>query len=156
MSSSNIDQKIRRQAMLWILANLLPSAISLLFNSLLPMNSPIVGSLLTSFSAMALFCPLIIWLINRKSHPLISECTKESLNFTFSNYLYVTIVASIWIASCFGSFLTPSGFFTGVFAFSSHTLLLLGLFYICAIVFGSIQAARGNVYKYPLTIRFFR
>ena len=154
--SGNIDQKIRLQAMSWILANLLPSAISLLFNSLLPINSPIIGLLFASFSTIALFCPLVIWLINRKSHPLISECTRESLNFTFSNYLYVTIVASIWIGSCFGNVLAPSGFSTGVFAFSSFVLCILGLFYICAIVFGGIQAARGNVYKYPLTIRFFK
>lgn len=33
---------------------------------------------------------------------------------------------------------------------------LLLIFHTWAIVFGSIQAAKGNVYKYPLSIRFIR
>ena len=37
-----------------------------------------------------------------------------------------------------------------------YLIPLLLIFHASAIVFGSIQAARGNVYKYPLTIRFFK
>ena len=37
-----------------------------------------------------------------------------------------------------------------------YLIPLLLIFHAGAIVFGSIQAARGNVYKYPLTIRFFK
>ena len=35
-------------------------------------------------------------------------------------------------------------------------ILFLLIFHIGAIVFGSIQAARGNIYKYPLSIYFFK
>ena len=154
--SSEIEQKIRIQAMLLILANFLPAEISLLFASLQPIDSPIIKLLFVIFFAVAPFYPLVIWLINRKSHPLISECTREFLNFTLSNYLYATIMTSILIGGCFGAFQAPSSWlFTGMLAFSSFVLGLLGLFYVFAIMFGSIQAARGNIYRYPLTIHFF-
>ena len=50
-------------------------------------------------------------------------------------------------------------FMSAIEVFYEHGLYLIPLlllFHASAIVFGSIQAARGNVYKYPLTIRFFK
>ena len=147
MSKSPIDLKVRLWAMLLILTNLvLPSII---INILLD-----VSLLITLSLVVVIFCSLVIWLINRTRHPLISECTRESLNFTFSTYLCLIIMTSIWIISYFGTVLSPSEFLTGVFAFSSSAIEILCLIYICLIVFASIQAARGNIYRYPLTIRF--
>ena len=37
-----------------------------------------------------------------------------------------------------------------------YLIPLLLIFHASAVIFGSIQAARGNVYKYPLAISFFK
>ena len=153
--SSEIDRKVRIRAMLWIMSNLMLPFILIILTSTLP-KSLNVTSIAFLFVGLPLVYPLVIWLINRRRHDFINQCTREHLNFTLSTSLYLTILTSIWIGSCFETFRSPASPLQIVLAVTSFAIPIVCLIYICLTIFASIQAARGNIYKYPLTIRFLR
>jgi uncharacterized protein len=155
------NREIRFTAMLCNLANLI-----------VPVSLGLDGtfSLLMAFFISPILA-ILIWVTNRKKHPFIDKSAKQALNFTLSIDLYLAIAAfcmmrsTLWWTEIYYS-LSPEDFMANSSA--NHNSLLttvssLSLFiqiliviHVCSIVFGSIQAARGNIYKYPLSIRFFR
>ena len=152
------DPAIRVQATLCILANLiLPFMIAI---SIWMVPTLYGVSTLIPCLALGWVYPIMIWLLNRQKHSFIDECTREALNFTLTIYICLVVLGNISIAGCLIIFSGTNSFFTVVIFFSSLIGMLitsiLFLFYCFAIVLVSIQAARGNIYKYPLTIRFFR
>ena len=153
--SSEIDQKIRIRAMLWILSNLMLPFILVILTSIVPKSIDMVSAMFI-LVGLPLVYPLVIWLINRRRHDFINQCTRETLNFTLSTSLYLTVLISIWIGSCFKTLNSATSPFQTVLAVTSYAIPIVYLMYICLTIFASIQAARGNIYKYPLTIRFFR
>ena len=83
--------------------------------------------------------PLIIWLIKRDEIPFVEDHGKESVNFQIS----VTIYAILSFFMCFvvvGLFLLPAVFVTS----------------IVLVIIASVKANRGEVYRYPFTIRFIK
>ena len=154
MNNSPLDRNIRIHAMLCIAANLiLPFIISIPI-----MIAPTLFGIATIIPCVALgwIYPLIIWKTNRRKHPFVEECTREALNFMLSTYLYLVIFSSIWVGSCFDAFKTPPGYFANMLILISLIIPLICILYIRGIVFGVIEASDGNIYKYPLSIRFFR
>jgi uncharacterized Tic20 family protein len=81
--------------------------------------------------------PLIIWLIKRDNNPVLDAHGKEALNFQISWMIYA-IVSGILILVLIGIVLLP-------------VVLLINL--ILTIV-GAVKASKGELYHYPLTIRF--
>ena len=93
------------------------------------------------FLGVGFILPLIVYLVNRATNPLVAAHAKEVLNFHLSLLLYsIALVPLVFLLFCL------------VFPLYG-ALALLGI--ICAIV-GAIQAAEGGFYFYPLTIRLFR
>jgi uncharacterized protein len=97
---------------------------------------------LTAFSGLIgipfghILGPLIVWLVKKDQYPLVDQNGKESLNFQISVSIYGIVVALL----CFvvvGFFLIP----------------ILVIFWIVYMILGSIAANKGEVYRYPLTIR---
>ena len=83
--------------------------------------------------------PLIVWLIKKDSHPFINQEGKEALNFQ----ICITIYAWITALLCFvliGFLIAP----------------VLGIFVIVVCIIGTVKAADGTGYRYPLTIRFIK
>lgn len=153
MSNSPIDREIRFRAMWYILANLIMPA-SVAFSFIFIGGNGLLVSFLVIF--ISLIFLLIILLVTRNKHPFVDKSVKESLNFTLSIGLYLAIWMSIWVGSCFATFTNISSPFGAIFMISSFVIPLLFLVHFLVIVLGSIQAAKGNAYKYPLSIRFFR
>ena len=189
--SSEIDRKVRFKAMLWILSNLMSPFIFVILQKLLDMVFGVfqsLGLLLEVFGVFqslgllldlvftvflllgfSLVYSLAIWLINRRRHNFINQCTRETLKFTLSTSLYLAVLTSIWIsllpqALRFAQdprpdepeiYLTDT-YLSDIFVVTSCAISIVCLTYVCLTIFASIQAARGNIYKYPLTIRFFR
>ena len=159
--NNEIDREIRFTAMWCSLANLI-----------MPVSLVLDGtfSLLMAFFISPILV-MLIWITNRKKHPFIDESARKALNFTLSINLCLAIVtfslirSFAWWTETYYS-LSPEDFIANsssngdslLTTVSSLNLLthILILIHICSIVFGSIQAARGNIYKYPLSIRFFR
>lgn len=83
--------------------------------------------------------PLIFWLVKKDESAVVDAHGKESLNFQISIMIYVI-----------------------VFGFLS--LLLIGLpflaatliYWFVAVIIGSVRANNGELFRYPLSIRFLR
>jgi uncharacterized Tic20 family protein len=94
--------------------------------------------------------PLIVWLIKRHDSLGVDAHGKESLNFHISWTLYGIAASAIVGALCLiivGILLVP--------------FLLVGLgigwclMFVLTII-ASVKAANGQLYRYPLTIRFLK
>lgn len=91
-------------------------------------------SLVTGFIA-----PLIIWLMKKDQSSYVEQHAKEALNFQISIYIY-GLVSSILIIVLIGIVL----------------LFVLGIFAFVVILIATLKAAKGDLYRYPLTIRFLK
>ncbi|MFD0590528.1 DUF4870 domain-containing protein [Paenibacillus sp. GCM10027627] len=83
--------------------------------------------------------PLVIWLIKKDRSPYVDAHGKESLNFQISFLIY-SIVAGILCLIVIGFVL----------------LAIIGILWIIFVILASVKANQGVLYRYPLTIRFFK
>ncbi len=81
--------------------------------------------------------PLVLWLWKRDTHPGVDLHGKEALNFQLSMSIYM-VVAGLTIFLVVGFVLLPMVLVTN----------------LVLIVIASVKASRGELYHYPLTIRF--
>ena len=88
---------------------------------------------------LSLSGPLIVWLAKRGESAEIDAHGKESLNFQLSMLIYDAIAVIL----CFVLVGIP---------------ILIGLWIlnIILIIIASIKASEGQLYRYPLTIRFLK
>lgn len=83
--------------------------------------------------------PLIIWLLKKNEYPLIDDQGKESLNFQISIFLYSLICLVLWFL------------FIGI-----PMMVVLVLFAIIQVIKASMQANKGEKYRYPFCIRLIK
>jgi hypothetical protein len=113
-------------------------------------NPPVMASdrtwdILCHISALAGFVvplgnilgPLIIWLIKRREIPSVDAHGKESLNFQISVLIYMAISAVLMLV------------LIGIVL-----MIVVGVAAIVLVVIASVKASNGELYRYPLTIRF--
>jgi uncharacterized protein len=81
--------------------------------------------------------PLIVWLIKRDSSPEIDAAGKESLNFQISMLIYHVIA----LVLCFVLIGIP-------------ILIALWIADVVFVIIASVKTSNGEVFRYPLTIRF--
>jgi len=86
-----------------------------------------------------IFGPLIVWMVKRAESPEIDAHGKESLNFQLSMLIY-DVVAFIL---CFVLIGIP-------------ILVLLWILNTIFVIIASVKASEGELYRYPLTIRFIK
>lgn len=85
----------------------------------------------------AILGPLIIWLIKKDQSSYLDQQGRELLNFQISYLIYA--VASGLL--CF--------IFIGI-----PLLFAVGIATVVLTVIGIVRASEGNIYRFPLTIRF--
>jgi uncharacterized protein len=83
--------------------------------------------------------PLIVWLMKKSESPSVDAHGKEALNFQISMSIWVLLCAITWLI-LIGIVLTPIAVATGV----------------VLTVIGTVKASNGELYRYPLTIRFIK
>ena len=88
--------------------------------------------------------PLIIWLA-KKEDPFVEEHARESLNFQLSLMLYFFVLAFSMILVVW----VPLWIFIWIPVFFGLAILA----FVTNIV-GAIRASNGDMYRYPLCIRF--
>jgi uncharacterized Tic20 family protein len=101
--------------------------------------------------------PLIIWLIKKDDLPLVDEHGKQSLNFQISLMLYAVIAAIVYVVVLMILYLVTAAYFPRVAL--AFIPLLFAAFLIVHLVFtitAAIKAGNGEVYRYPLAIRFIK
>lgn len=80
--------------------------------------------------------PLVIWLAKRDESPFIADQARESLNFQISMTLYFVISGAL-------TYLLIGFLFIGI----------LAVLEIVCVVIAAVHASRGQVYRYPFTVR---
>src|ERR1051325_4444138 len=88
--------------------------------------------------------PLIVWLLKRNDSLGVDAHGKESLNFHISWTLYGILGSVVLFVTIFGILLIPF-FIWGLCAVMVILSLIAG-----------VKASNGELYRYPLTIRFLK
>ena len=91
--------------------------------------------------------PLIIWMAKRNESAFIAHHAKESLNFSLTQMLLLIISFII----CVPLFLIFIGIPLLIIAVSG-----LFIWHVIAAIIGAVRAGEGELYYYPLTIRFLK
>ena len=83
--------------------------------------------------------PMILWQMKKDEYPLVNDQGKEALNFQISMTIYI-LVSVILIFVAIGIVL----------------LIVLGIFDLIVTVIAALNAANGEKYRYPFSIRFVK
>lgn len=94
------------------------------------------SALVASLIGLSFLGPLIVMLTKGNESPYIRAQAVESLNFQLSILIY-GIVAAVLLLVLIGIILLPA----------------VGLLWLICTIIGSVRGARGEAYRYPLTIR---
>lgn len=81
--------------------------------------------------------PLVVWLIKKDVYPYVDTQGRESLNFQISMSIYMLVAGALSFA------------FIGI-----PILIGLVLTDLIFVIVASVKASSGQIYRYPLTIRF--
>lgn len=81
--------------------------------------------------------PLILWFMRKEHSVFVGDNARESLNFQLTICIYAAV--------CFVLLFVLIGFVLAIG---------LAIFQIVYVVLAALAAKRGEVYRYPLTIRF--
>lgn len=81
--------------------------------------------------------PLVVWLLRRDTDPYAAFHAKEALNFNITATI-VLVVATASLLVLVGFLLLPAAAIT----------------WFVLVIIGGVKASNGEVYRYPLTIRF--
>ncbi len=105
----------------------------------------------------AIVGPLVIWEINKDKSEFVDENGKEAINFNLSYLLYTfllglsvvpfiirTVLSELHHLDLFG--IITAGSIIGLIAIVKFVLIILA----------AVAANRGEVYHYPLTIKFIK
>ena len=98
-----------------------------------------VSALCGLVSIAPILGPLIIWLIKKDEMPIVNTHGKEAINFQLSIMLYA-IVSGFLIIILIGALLLP----------------IVGILWLVFTIIGAVKASNGELYRYPLTIRFLK
>ena len=122
------------------------------------------------------FVPLLLWTVN-KEKPFVDEHGRQAINFQLSILLYTIFIGILCIpffvifASDFVSLIDAIEHTVGdlrlqeiknlsgyILLFAIVALMLLGLFVfeLYAVISATMHAAKGKLYKYPLSIPFLK
>lgn len=88
--------------------------------------------------------PLIIYLVKKDDHPYIADQGREALNFNISVFIYLvvgSIAAVILTLVLIGLLLIP-------------VVIAIAIAWLVLVVIAAVKANSGEMYRYPLTIRF--
>jgi uncharacterized Tic20 family protein len=98
-----------------------------------------VGSFLAAYLALGFLCPLIVLLVKGNQSAYVRHHAVESLNFQITAAI-LTVIFAILIFVVIGIFL----------------LIALGIVYVVLVIMASVAASRGELYRYPVSIRLVK
>lgn len=120
------------------------------------------------FSFGDIIVPLILWQTLKKRSELLNEQGKEAVNFNISYNLYMIISAIVFLPFSFRNFFNfrfnnwnnfnfhfDTNNYYGLFSLGTIAIILLIIKIILTII-AAMKAKEGELYKYPLTIKFIK
>jgi uncharacterized protein len=96
-------------------------------------------SFVAAYIALGFLAPLIVLLIFGPRSAYVREHAVESLNFNLTWLLYAVVCVIL-----------------ALLLIGILILIALGIAYVILVVIASIRANNGQMYRYPLTIRFMK
>ncbi len=96
-----------------------------------------IGSFVAAYAALGFLAPLIVMLTKGPQSPYIRLHAVDSLNFQITALIYF-IVSAILILVLIGI----------------PMLIVGGIYYVVAVILGTVAASSGRSHRYPLAIRF--
>ena len=101
--------------------------------------------------------PLVIWEMNKRKSDFIDKNGKEAINFNLS-YLLYTLVLGLSIVPFVIRTVMNDFHHMDIFGIISLGSLIgvLAIVKFVLIIFAAIKANQGEVYHYPLTIKFIK
>ena len=104
------------------------------------------SALAAAFVALAFLGPMTVYLLKRDEHPFVREHAVEALNFNLSMLLYGivgTFITLVLLVLLVGIFLFPF-------------LIAGAIAWLVLCIMGGVKAGQGELFHYPLTIRFIK
>ena len=98
-----------------------------------------MGSFVGAWVALGLLAPLYVMLTKGKESEYVRRHAVESLNFQIN--------ALIWMVVSVALFLVVIGIFL---------LAIYGIYYLIAVIMGSLAASKGRRFRYKYIIRFVK
>ena len=109
--------------------------------------------------------PLIAWLVKKDQYPLVDANGRASLNFQISYMIYKLVIVFGGVAAIVGGIvamsmdkqLAPFGVAL-IFGFYGMIgiAVLISLIEMVMVIIGGVKAYGGEVFEYPLAIRFLK
>ena len=101
--------------------------------------------------------PLVIWEINKNKSDFVNENGKESINFNLSYLLYTFLLGLSIIPFIIRTVLSEFHHFDLFGIVTAASIIgLIAIVKFVLIIFAAIKADQGEVYHYPLTIKFIK
>lgn len=141
-------------------------------------NSEKSNAMLIHLSALAsyviplgsILLPLILWQATKKDSDYVDHHGKEALNFNLSFFIYNIAAVLILLGSFFGTIFSAVKadnseniesivailFSTGGFITAIIILSVIGILKLVLLLIAAVKANEGTLYKYPLTLAFFK
>ena len=120
------------------------------------------------FPLGSIITPLILWQTLKERSPFLDEHGKEAVNFNISYSLYIFILGLSFVPFFFGRIFNGfdgididfggyhgHGGLFGIFGFAS-VVSIVALIKVALIIIAAMKANKGEMYKYPLTIKFIK
>jgi uncharacterized protein len=98
-----------------------------------------LSAFLAAYIALGFLGPLVVLLVRGDRSPFVRQHAVEALNFNLTVLIYVAI--SVILA---------------ILLIGILMLVALGILYVVAVIIGAVRASSGELYRYPLTIRFVK
>jgi len=114
--------------------------------------------------------PLIMWSVNKEKSDYMDKNGQQAVNFNLSYTLYLFVLGIAAFPFAFGSFFSSLRHiddfehlnfqfdFDNLFGFVSlvSIISILSIVKFALVIVGAIKASRGEIYEYPLTIKFVK
>lgn len=113
------------------------------------------GSLIFPFGNI--IGPMIVWLIKKDQSEFVDEHGKESLNFQITYTIIILILVGLGVGSAISSGLNDSDGGIAISLILFVTLIIFyALFALVLIIIAAVKASKGEMFRYPMSIRFIR
>jgi uncharacterized protein len=98
-----------------------------------------LSAFIAAYIALGFLGPLIVLLVRGDQSRFVRQHAVEALNFNLTVLIYIVI--SVILA---------------LLLIGLVMLVALGILYVVAVIIGAVRASSGEMYRYPLTIRFVK
>lgn len=137
-------------------------------NNALIIHLSALSSFIIPFGSLLL--PIILWQALKKDNPYVDHHGKEAVNFNLSFFLYFVVLIGLFIASILGTITNAIKmdemensnkifellFTSGGLIITIIILSVIGIVKLILIIIATIKAGQGELYRYPLIIRFIK